>query len=262
MEYLDDDEISKKIDDLINSIKISLNSVHFVVKSEGNIVLINFQNKLICGIKVERLTYKIFNVSSNWKEKTTYLSILEDNGTYSYYLDTIDECIGEVKRLADFEAKDLLLNIKHTSELSNTITIDVFKNAFVRFIEQADKNAISKKAEGSKIPYGFSEIPNCDGAGFGLKYGSGTASAAPYINWWVVSIYYLPSNGRIIVGIQKDLYIHLEDMQIKPIKFENIGNKTVDIAAYYYTSKEDVNYSDLYENFVTVCEEVMRLGLD
>lgn len=37
----------------------------------------------------------------------------------------------------------------------------LFENAYAHFIEQADKNAESKKAQGSEVPYGFKEKPEC-----------------------------------------------------------------------------------------------------
>lgn len=33
------------------------------------------------------------------------------------------------------------------------------------------------------------------------------------MNWWVVSIYYLPDSGKIIMGIEEDRYPHLKGMQ-------------------------------------------------
>ena len=42
---------------------------------------------------------------------------------------------------------------KYTSELSRTMTRDIFENAYRLFIEQADKNTLSKKSHGEKLPY-------------------------------------------------------------------------------------------------------------
>ena len=39
-------------------------------------------------------------------------------------------------------------NTEHTSELSQVVTATAFKNAYAAFIGQADKNALSGKAEG------------------------------------------------------------------------------------------------------------------
>lgn len=162
----------------------------------------------------------------------------------------------------DKAERDTKQNIgTHTSELSQIVTAPKFEKAYRFFIEQADKNAVSKKAQGSKIPYGFSKKPVCEGGGFKPQYGQGAASATPYMNWSAVSIYYMPNTGQIMMGIEEDRYPHLGEMTIKPIRYAQIGNKKVSIAVFYETIKEKVNYEELYENFINVCEEVMRLEL-
>ena len=147
---------------------------------------------------------------------------------------------------------------EHTSKLSQVVTATAFKNAYAAFIGQADKNALSGKAEGAKTPYGFSEKPECDGALFKCQYGQGTASATPYMNWSVVSIYYLPNSGDIIMGIEEDRYSHLKEMSIKP-EYAQIGNKKVRTAIFYSTNKSRVDYGELYEKFISVCEEVIQI---
>ena len=150
---------------------------------------------------------------------------------------------------------------EHTSELSQVVTATAFEKAYAAFIDQADKNASSGKAQGSKTPYGFSEKPECDGAHFKSQYGQGTPSAAPYMNWFVVSIYYQPNSGDIIMGIEEDRYSHLKEMSIKPLRYAQIGNKKVSTAVFYSTNKSSVDYGELYEKFISVCEEIMRLGV-
>lgn len=68
-------------------------------RNKGRIVTVEFQDLLISGVSVEDEGYKIFNVSSEWAEKTTYLCEEAKDGTCFYYLETIDECIGEMQRL-------------------------------------------------------------------------------------------------------------------------------------------------------------------
>lgn len=147
------------------------------------------------------------------------------------------------------------------SELRTFVSAEAFEKAYKMFIEQAEKNAVSKKAQGTKTPYGFSKKPNCDGAEFKCEYGRGAASATPYMNWWAVSVYYLPQNESIIMGIEKDRYPHLNEMNTKPLRYSNIGNKTTSVAVFYSATKVQVDYKELYEKFINVCEEVMSLGL-
>ena len=157
--------------------------------------------------------------------------------------------------------RGLFMNTK-TSDLSKVVTASAFEKAYTAFIEQADENAKSGKSNGKKIPFGFSERPYCDGAHFMAHYGQGAASATPYMNWWAVSIYYLPANGNIVMGIEANRYPHLREMQIKPLRYEQIGKKKVSIAVFYSTNKSNVNYNELYDKFIDTCEEVMRLGLE
>ena len=150
---------------------------------------------------------------------------------------------------------------QHTSELSKVVTAQAFEKAYTAFIEQADKNAISKSAGGKQIPFGFNKKPNCDGADFAVRFGQGAPSKAPYMNWHVVSIYYLPDRGDIIIGIEEDRYAHLNAMQIQPSRYAQIGNKMTRTAVFYSRNKNYVDYDELYNKFIDVCEEVMRLGL-
>lgn len=47
----------------------------------------------------------------------------------------------------------------------------------------------------------------------------------------------------------------------KPSRYDQIGNKKVNTAVFYSATKNSVNYGELYECFMSVCEEVMKLGL-
>lgn len=256
-------------DDLKEGVAFELSSIPVTVSTKERNVLVNFQELLICGISVEDEGYWIFNASSEWADKTTYLCEEDANGTWKYYLETIDECIGESKRLVMFEAQKgkstgkpgNVNNGTHTSELSKILDDKTFENTFAGFIAQADKNAISGKGEGGQTPVGFSAKPSCDGADISTHYGQGGASKTPYLNWWVVSIYYTPDNGNIMMGIEETRYPHLKEMQIKPLRYAQIGNKKVDVAIFYSATKSSINYSELREGFMNVCEEVMRLGL-
>ena len=64
-----------------------------------------------------------------------------------------------------------------------------------------------------------------------------------------------------MMGIEETRYPHLKEMQIKPLRYAQIGNKKVDVAIFYSATKSSINYSELREGLMNVCEEVMRLGL-
>lgn len=260
-------DIKNRLGNLYEGVKKALEIIPIVVVSvEQNMIMVRFQELLICGISVENNAYKLFNVSEEWSRVTSYHCDKTSDDNWCYYLESIDECIGEVQRLVIFEAqknrKQPANNKEHTSELSKTVTANIFERAYIKFIEQADKNVISKKAEGSKTPYGFSAKPECDGAVFKQQFGQGTPSSTPYMNWWVVSIYYITDSKRIVMGIEKERYAHLGKIRIKPLCYEVIGNKKTEVAIFYSETKNNVNYVELYEKFVTVCEDVMKLGLE
>ena len=259
------DTTLNKRNDLHEGIKNILKAIPVDVMADKDTVIVNFQGNLICGVQVLEEAYKIYNVSEEWEKKTSYLCNKAEDGTYYCFLDTIDECIGEVRRLVLFEAqkgnKKFGLLKSHDSELSKVMTKEAFEKAFSQFIKQADENAISGKSKGGKSPAGFPVIPHCDGANITVHYGQGNATKTPYMCWHVVSIYYLPDNGNITMGIEETRYVHLNKMQIKPLRYEYIGNKKDQIAVFYSTAKSSINYADLYENFLNVCEEVIHWGL-
>ena len=151
------------------------------------------------------------------------------------------------------------------SELRRVMTAERFEKAYKIFMEQADKNSVSKKSNDERLPLGITKedddrIKEIDGwgrFGVGQHYGQGAASKTPYINWFVVSIYYLPDAGNIVMGIERDRYPKLN--QMNPIRFVQIGNKKTDVAVFYESSRNGVNFRELYESFISVSEEVMRL---
>lgn len=174
---------------------------------------------------------------------------------------TCPNCSGEFKKaercpecgqLIDYSVAPL------KSELSNLLSVEAFEKAYSSFLKQADENSISKKSQGSKIPYGFSEKLMCDGHLFKAQYGQGAASVTPYMNWWIVSIYYLPTSGKILLGIEEERCVNfLTKIDIEPIKYEQIGNKKTNIAVFYESHRNNINYSELYDEFVSVCEAVL-----
>jgi len=151
------------------------------------------------------------------------------------------------------------------SELSRAFTEAGFEKAYRLFIEQADRNVISKKSHGEKLPYGITKedddrIKEIDGGGIfgvGQHFGQGAASKTPYINWFVVSIYYTPDNGSIVMGIEKDRYPKLDQME--PIRYIPLGNKKTEVAVFFQSTKDDLDYEKLYRSFIDVSEQVMKL---
>lgn len=128
-------------------------------------------------------------------------------------------------------------------------------------MKQAEENRVTGKSNGSITPEGFVKM-KVDGADFVQHFGQGAASKTPYMNWWVLSIYYLVDSGNIVMGIEEERYHHLNEMKIQPSRRERIGRKKTDIAVFYSTTKDAINYNDMYDRFLSVSEELMRLGMD
>jgi hypothetical protein len=101
----------------------------------------------------------------------------------------------------------------------------MFEKTYRLFLEQVDENVISGSDSGGQTPKGFDKKTNCDGANVSIHNGMGNAIKTPYLCWWVVSIYYLPDSGNIIMGIEEDRYPHLKEIKIKPLRYYRIGNK-------------------------------------
>lgn len=154
---------------------------------------------------------------------------------------------------------------KYCSELSRIFTKDVFEKAYILFLDQADKNAVTKRSNGDKLPYGITKADNdriieLDGGGtfgVGQHFGQGAASKTPYINWYVLSIYYLPDTGNIVMGIEKDRFPKLKQME--PKRYTQLGNKKTEVAVFFESNKDYLNYEKLHSAFIDVSEQIMRL---
>ncbi len=148
---------------------------------------------------------------------------------------------------------------QHMIELRKNVTAETLERAYSELIKQANENAVTGKSNGCRTPYGFHGNADFDGATFSQHFGQGAASKTPYISWWVVSIYYVADSGKIYLGIEEDRYPYLNKMT--PVKYKKIGNKSIRIAVFFESSVESVDYGALYECFIGVSEEVMKLGL-
>ena len=256
-------EIKRRIEYIASSIKNELKSVPIDLEKDGKVITLSINGILICRVFVEEDTYKVNLTSAEWANETTYYCEEGEDHSYSYYVETVEEVIGEVVRLIVFEGKKKKTNAEFVSDkyvVRSIITEEAFQKAYSGFMLQAEKNAVSRKSEGSRIPLGF-EYTNgkiC-GKNFTQHYGQGAASKTPYINWHVVSIYYIVESSSIILGIEATRYPYLNKM--KPLRKSQIGNKKVDVAIFYETTKDKLEWEKLYREFIRVIEEVMALGL-
>lgn len=95
-----------RLNNLFDAVKNALKEVSVHVSKYNNVVEVQGQELLICGISVDEKVYKIFHVTTEWSHKTSYYCDSAEDGTWFYYLETIDECIGEVQRFVMFEAQN------------------------------------------------------------------------------------------------------------------------------------------------------------
>lgn len=97
------DNILVRKNDLLESVEHILKGYDFSINDSGDAISVQFAKDIVIGVAVEENGYCIYNISDEWAEKTTYLCNIEEDGTRYYYLDSIDECIGELERIASFE---------------------------------------------------------------------------------------------------------------------------------------------------------------
>lgn len=99
------DIFNLRLNNLFYGVKNALKEFSVHVTNYNNVVEVKRQEFLICGISVDEKVYKIFYVNTEWSHKTSYHCDSASDGTWFYYLETIDECIGEVQRFVMFKAQ-------------------------------------------------------------------------------------------------------------------------------------------------------------
>lgn len=99
--------ISRK-KDLLEGIEYALKGYKCSIRETESDISIQFGQEIVVGIAVEENGYSIYNISDEWAKETTYFVETNDDGTKFYYLDSIDECVGEIERLAEVEAKNVV----------------------------------------------------------------------------------------------------------------------------------------------------------
>lgn len=241
------------------------------------------QKSLVLGKRAQEYSIKLFvddNKSSKHNKRTVApldvkIAQLDDSGKIIGIYGSIQEAsvnteipVSSIKRVIDEDMKDeygcswkqIVDTAELGSELRRRLTPQLFEEIFIDFMRQADINMLSRTANGSKRPVGFENNNQIDGADFSQHFGMGSASRTPYLNWWVVSIYYIVNSGKIVLGIEDDRYPHLDEMN--PIGQTYMPNKKKNIAVFYRTTRDQLDYNALRENFLMVAEEVMTLGLE
>jgi hypothetical protein len=119
--------VLNKRNDLVEWLKRILKNTHVSVETKEENIFVRLRGKLICIVSVEDNTYKIYNVSNEWEDETTYHCEKFGDETLLYYLDSIDECIGEVQRLVKYETSNITSDKKRHKKMVEQIIDDLSK---------------------------------------------------------------------------------------------------------------------------------------
>lgn len=92
-------------DELVKWITKEVKPIPVNVSGEQDKVLITFQELLVCGVNILDEGYQIYNASDAWYAESTYIGEQANDSTWSYYLESEDECIAECGRLVKYEAQ-------------------------------------------------------------------------------------------------------------------------------------------------------------
>lgn len=177
-------DILQKRDDLINSLFQILDGFQVDVKCEANNVSLYFKDIVVCRIEVGEGTYRFFDISEEWADNTRCLCLKNEGGGRYYYVDDIEDCIGECERLVKFEEKKKGIDLPPGLEIKmdklfpiNTIdrelmerVISVFKSVDNAFLINVTHQCVSIKREHRIIftiwpKHGWVEVALCVKAG-------------------------------------------------------------------------------------------------
>lgn len=133
--------------DLLESVSHILKGYKCSVKESENGVSVQFSKDVVIELAVEKNGYCIFNVSDEWTKETTYYCEKEDE-IWLYYLDSIDECIGEIQRIAEMETKKAVTPIINDGTL-----LSVFKSIEDQYLELEFSKTNAKGKDVNKAVY-------------------------------------------------------------------------------------------------------------
>ena len=134
--------------DLLEGIEYALKGYKCSIIENGSDIKVRFSKDIEIGLAVEENGYRIYNISEDWAEKTTYFCEKDINGIRYYYLDSIDECIGEMERIAEVEIKNVVVPIVNDGTL-----LSVFRSVEDRYLELEFSKTNAKGKEVNRAVY-------------------------------------------------------------------------------------------------------------
>ena len=118
--------------DLLEGIEYALKGYKCSIRANDSDIKVRFSKDIEIGLSVEENGYRIYNISEDWAGKTTYFCEKDLDGIRYYYLDSIDECIGEIERIADVEIKKVIVPIVNDGTLLSVF--GTIKDQYPEFI--------------------------------------------------------------------------------------------------------------------------------
>ena len=108
------DKISDMVYDRIRLLKeqITNKAKHISLPSKINLrddmdqVIVELNSAIVCIVFVSEDICELQGFSSDWCKETTYLCEKNSEGLWSYSVDSIDECVGEVDRMLRYFAQE------------------------------------------------------------------------------------------------------------------------------------------------------------
>lgn len=112
---------NEKIDQLLIWLKRGLTNMPVSVSETSDQVSVSYNDRTICAVRYIDESIELFQISDNWRTKTTYPCQKGADSLWFCVIDSIDECVGEVRRLSAFEIEQAQTAILSSGELPNLV---------------------------------------------------------------------------------------------------------------------------------------------
>lgn len=136
---------NEKIGQLSIWLKRGLADLPVNVSENDDQVFVSFNERTICAVRYVDESIELSQISDAWRNKTTYPCQKGSESLWFYVIDSIDECIGELRRLSSFEIGQIQAASIPSAELPNLVwdkdkrkTLESSKIAFLQILRGTD----------------------------------------------------------------------------------------------------------------------------
>ena len=91
------------------------------VSESNDQVFISYNERTICAVRYVDESIELFQISDSWRTQTTYPCQKRADSLWFYVIDSIDECVGEVRRLSAFEIEQVQTATLSSGALPNLV---------------------------------------------------------------------------------------------------------------------------------------------